>query len=68
MLRDMVRWSDCEQKLTVKWERPTASGRGHFIVSSLLNESLDVIYIEGNPKAEYLLSGPMAGIRHILPV
>ncbi|VDN25778.1 unnamed protein product [Cylicostephanus goldi] len=67
MLRDMVRWSECEQTLSVRWERGTNSGRGHFIVRSLLNESLDVLYIEENPKAEYLLSGPMAGIRHIIP-
>ncbi|RCN31594.1 hypothetical protein ANCCAN_22619 [Ancylostoma caninum] len=64
----MVRWSNCEQTLTVKWETPSPESRAHFIVRSLLNESLDVVYVEGNAKAEYALSGPMAGIRHILPV
>ncbi|KAL6731296.1 hypothetical protein Aduo_002174 [Ancylostoma duodenale] len=68
LLRDMVRWSNCEQTLTVKWETPSPESRAHFIVRSLLNESLDVVYVEGNAKAEYALSGPMAGIRHILPV
>ncbi|KAJ1358788.1 hypothetical protein KIN20_017307 [Parelaphostrongylus tenuis] len=67
MLREMIRTSECEQSLTVSWERVPVSKRSRFTLVSLLNESFDVNYVEGSKKAEYTLVGAMAGIRHILP-
>ncbi|KAE9418664.1 hypothetical protein Angca_001326 [Angiostrongylus cantonensis] len=67
ILREMVRTSECEQTLMVSWNRLSLSKRGRFTLVSLLNESLEVNYVEGNEQAEYSLLGPMAGVRHILP-
>ncbi|KAK6036615.1 hypothetical protein COOONC_25880 [Cooperia oncophora] len=67
MLRDLVRSSDCEQMVTVTWERPPPDDRSYFMLTSLLNESLDVKYVEGNARVEYSVLNHMAGIRHILP-
>ncbi|WKX90023.1 hypothetical protein Q1695_009117 [Nippostrongylus brasiliensis] len=67
MLRDMVRWSDCEQMVTVTWERPPLEESSFFTLTSLLNESLDVKYVEGNSRVDYSVLSLMAGIRHIVP-
>nr|CDJ91463.1 CRE-BAM-2 protein [Haemonchus contortus] len=67
MLRDLIRSSDCEQMITVTWERPPPDDRSYFTLTSLLNESLDVKYVEGNTRVEYSILAHMAGVRHILP-
>ncbi|KAK5972013.1 BAM-2, partial [Trichostrongylus colubriformis] len=67
MLRDLVRSSECEQMITVTWERPPQDDRSFFTLTSLLNESLDVKFVEGNTRVEYSVLNHMAGIRHILP-
>lgn len=65
-LKELIRKSECVQTLKVIWRDVPEESKGGVSLVSLLNETIRINYEEG-PEQIIQLSGPQAGIRHILP-